>query len=198
MKKSSCRAKKAQAAMEFLSTYGWAVLILALVLVAIAWLGIFNVPGQVQDRCAFPVGTFICNDAFVSMASPAGVKTNLLERITLTNKFGKTITICGVNCSAQPPVPGTGLPAGVASITVCPIGSGTGIGERFYSDEKKIFTLGTSIVCKDAAGGTDTSAVGSRYVGTLYVQYFMADTPGLQTARIITGDIVATVQQASG
>ncbi|RLG18950.1 hypothetical protein DRN67_03725, partial [Candidatus Micrarchaeota archaeon] len=53
---------RGQAAIEYLSTYGWAVLVIALVLAALVWLGVFNVQGQVQDRCSFPAGSLECHD----------------------------------------------------------------------------------------------------------------------------------------
>ncbi|MDO8339666.1 MAG: hypothetical protein Q7T16_03340 [Candidatus Burarchaeum sp.] len=200
MKKFGCKAKKAQAAMEFLSTYGWAVLIIALVLVAIAWLGIFNVTGQVPDRCAFPVGTLTCSDAKVISGPGAMPQTvsNKLETITVTNNFGKAVKICGIACSAQSAVPETGLPDGATALTEanCYIDLGTGAVQvvSLYPDEKKTLNLVLGTLCKDAAGRADTYAVGSRYVGTLYVQYiFMGDTG---KARIVNGDIIATVQQA--
>ena len=38
------RGKKAQAAMEFLTTYGWAIIILLVIIVALAGLGVFRGP----------------------------------------------------------------------------------------------------------------------------------------------------------
>ena len=44
------RNKKAQAAMEFLTTYGWAILILIIIIVALANLGVFKGP-QTPNSC---------------------------------------------------------------------------------------------------------------------------------------------------
>ena len=38
----NCMAMRLQSAMEYLMTYGWAILILAVVLVSLAYLGVFN------------------------------------------------------------------------------------------------------------------------------------------------------------
>lgn len=43
--------KKAQAAMEFLMTYGWAILVVLAAIGALAYLGILNPANWVQGRC---------------------------------------------------------------------------------------------------------------------------------------------------
>ncbi len=49
--------KKAQSAMEYLMTYGWAILIIAVVLAALYSLGLFNSaawgPGPLQAHAKF-------------------------------------------------------------------------------------------------------------------------------------------------
>ncbi len=55
--------KKAQAAMEFLTTYGWAILILIIVVVALANLGIFRAP-QTPNTCTVRA-PFACIDVIV-------------------------------------------------------------------------------------------------------------------------------------
>ena len=51
--------KKAQAAMEFLMTYGWAVLAIAVVVGLLFTLGIFDLP--VPSTCDIP-NPYICRD----------------------------------------------------------------------------------------------------------------------------------------
>ena len=53
--------KKAQAAMEFLMTYGWAILVVLVVISALAYFGVFNVANLLPERCTFPV-TLACVD----------------------------------------------------------------------------------------------------------------------------------------
>ncbi len=53
--------KKAQAAMEFLMTYGWAMLVVMAAVGTVAYFGILN-PGQLlPDKCGFKAG-FDCID----------------------------------------------------------------------------------------------------------------------------------------
>ena len=58
--------KKAQAAMEFLMTYGWAILIVLVVLAALFFLGIFN--PATPNTCLISA-PFNCQDVKVSAAS---------------------------------------------------------------------------------------------------------------------------------
>jgi hypothetical protein len=47
---------KAQAAMEFLLTYGWAILVVLVVIGALAYFGILNPANLLPDTCLFQVG----------------------------------------------------------------------------------------------------------------------------------------------
>lgn len=48
--------KKAQAAMEFLMTYGWAILVVLVVIGALAYFGVLNPTGMLPDKCFLEVG----------------------------------------------------------------------------------------------------------------------------------------------
>lgn len=48
--------KRAQAAMEYLMTYGWALLVIVLVLGALIYLGVLNPQGRMQDMCNIQIG----------------------------------------------------------------------------------------------------------------------------------------------
>ena len=51
--------KRGQAAMEFLMTYGWAILVVLIALSALFFLGVFN--PQTSNGCVV-AAPFICND----------------------------------------------------------------------------------------------------------------------------------------
>ncbi len=90
--------KRGQAAMEFVTTYGWAILIIAIVLAAFIWLGVFS--PKTPDWCS--VQGMGCDNAYISASS--GKLT-----VKLTNRFSEKILICAVYCSAGP-VGANGLP----------------------------------------------------------------------------------------
>ena len=60
--------RKAQAAMEFLMTYGWALLAVLVVIGALAYLGILDVETILPERCTFPV-PLNCQDHVINSQS---------------------------------------------------------------------------------------------------------------------------------
>ena len=48
--------KKAQAAIEFLMTYGWAVLVVIAAIAALAYFGVMNPGRNLPEKCSFPSG----------------------------------------------------------------------------------------------------------------------------------------------
>ncbi|MCX6777790.1 MAG: hypothetical protein NT157_02800, partial [Candidatus Micrarchaeota archaeon] len=69
--------RKGQAAMEYLMTYGWAILVIVIVLAALLYLGVFNV--RPPEICTFSPG-ITCKTFYLKAA-----KVNL----TLTNGLQK-------------------------------------------------------------------------------------------------------------
>jgi hypothetical protein len=80
--------KKAQSAMEYLMTYGWAILIVIIVAAALYALGIFN-PATYTGR--IPTG-------FTTLGAPDDwdVDTNGDVRILLNNRLAETITVYNI------------------------------------------------------------------------------------------------------
>jgi len=85
------RRVRAQAAMEFLMTYGWAVLIMLVVIAVLFYLGVFGQSTQVPKSCTFPAG-FTCAEFFMD-------ETGMLQ-LDLGQATGKQITVTGIGCSA--------------------------------------------------------------------------------------------------
>ncbi len=73
--------KKAQAAMEFLMTYGWAILVVLVVIGALAYFGVLSPGRLLPDRCTLPPGV-TCEDYTIS----GGVLTMIVS-----NGLGDTI-----------------------------------------------------------------------------------------------------------
>ena len=57
--------KRAQAAMEFLMTYGWAILVVLIVIGALAYFGVLSPSTLLPEKCTFPV-SLTCTDHQVS------------------------------------------------------------------------------------------------------------------------------------
>ncbi len=67
---------KAQSAMEYLITYGWAIIIIAVVLGALYGMGVFNLNNVVSSQCLLQSG-FSCES--ISMPSSGVLSINLLQ-----------------------------------------------------------------------------------------------------------------------
>lgn len=85
---------KAQAAMEFLMTYGWAIMMVLVVIAALAYFGVLDPSNIIPDRCYFGE-KFDCTDYRFQVSGPVGT-----VYVVLTNKYNKVLNISGINISA--------------------------------------------------------------------------------------------------
>ena len=106
--------KKGQAAMEFLMTYGWAILVVLVAIGALAYFGVLSPDMFFPNKCSLSGGV-TCLDHEVGSS-----------RITLVlqNNFGETITINNVTA------------AGISTVTCSDNES-----IMLYNNEKAVFTL---------------------------------------------------------
>jgi uncharacterized protein (UPF0333 family) len=103
--------KRGQAAMEFLMTYGWAILVVLIAIGALAYFGVLN-PGRfLPASCTITPGVS-CED-FVVREGTTGTNDNTIQ-ITLRNGMGDDVTsvnvsitgtdggveICNLNCTS--------------------------------------------------------------------------------------------------
>lgn len=97
------RDTKGQVAMEFMMTYGWAILAAMIVIAALAYFGITNPSSTLPDKCTFS-NAFQCSDYMITPAQTS---------IRLMNTLGQTIydanggTITAVITDTDPDVPCT-------------------------------------------------------------------------------------------
>ncbi len=75
-------AVKLQSAMEYLMTYGWAILIIAIVLIALFSLGVFS-SNNLGTSCISESG-FLCTNMTLTNILPPGTPTNTLAMLTFT------------------------------------------------------------------------------------------------------------------
>lgn len=79
--------KKGQASIEYLMTYGWAVLVLSIVIVVLFAGGFLSPEGTVKEYCLFPP-QITCN-AFISYYW----HNDIIFKMNMTNNFGYNIKI---------------------------------------------------------------------------------------------------------
>ncbi len=87
--------KKGQAAMEFLMTYGWAILVVIAAIAALAYFGVLDPANLLPERCQSSAGMDCIDTAVVTTT---GVT------LALRNNVGSTIEITdvdGVDCTGN-------------------------------------------------------------------------------------------------
>ena len=138
---------RGQAAMEYLMTYGWALLVIVVVL---AILLIIN-PFQAPQGCRFDQIGFSCSDPLVD--------SNGTLYLELTNGNSNSVVIHSVNCttdtSPNPPTPSGGLALNLQSQQTWELNSSGMAG----------------IPCYDASHNPLKPAAGAAFSGKLWVFY---------------------------
>lgn len=81
------RRTKGQAALEFLTTYGWAILIVLVMIGALSYFGVTDPKKYLPDKCLFKSG-LDCTD-FIALDNTG----QLQLRFTITNGMGESIEI---------------------------------------------------------------------------------------------------------
>lgn len=84
------KTRKGQAALEFLTTYGWAILVLLAVLGVLIYSGMFDISNKIPESCNFNSGT--------SCDSFSGLKNGNFA-FEITNMQRAAINITNVSCS---------------------------------------------------------------------------------------------------
>ena len=85
--------KKAQAAMEFLMTYGWAILVVLIAIAALAYFGVLN-PGRYLPSSCRLVPGLSCED-FKVAGDPVNQVTLVIQNGMGQDLTGITISIAG-------------------------------------------------------------------------------------------------------
>ena len=87
---------KGQAAMEFLMTYGWAILVVLVAIAALAYFGVLNPGRYLPDSCIITPG-MSCDDFKVTSADAQLILRNGLGE----DLSGVSIAIAGCTASAE-------------------------------------------------------------------------------------------------
>ena len=145
---------KAQAAMEYLMTYGWAILIVIIVATALYSLGIFNPATWTGKRAT----------GFANIGAPVDWLYGSTGKfnITLRNSLGQTITFTQVTATCGP----SGAPVDLGHGGTSIIGAGSTI--EFYNDSCTSLSSGSGFSLTISASYTrGTGVYGATDAGTV-------------------------------
>jgi hypothetical protein len=158
-----------QSAIDFVVTYGWAFIIIAVALYAISASNVFN-SGLVPPSC-YAASSFSCGDISLSH--------NGILTVSLTQATGGTVTITGAGCATAANTTGQAPATGNTKIQSYTVAS------QYYpnsalSSGLVIYSGSTGILqvyCYGGAGGIYTTSVGSTVSGYLWINYTYTGLP---------------------
>ncbi len=116
------RNRNAQAALEFLTTYGWAFLVILIMIGSLAYFGILNPSKILPNRCSFGP-EFECMDWQLSLTTTdvkIKLKNNVGEPIVISSFTVASETTTALSCSAPGNIgaPNVWGSAGVSDFTL--------------------------------------------------------------------------------
>ncbi len=91
--------KKAQAAMEFLMTYGWAILVVLIAIGALAYFGVLSPERFLPEKCVIASGSGLFCEEFTSAAGSPGSVTLRIKNILTDSAWVDSITLNTPACS---------------------------------------------------------------------------------------------------
>ncbi|MFH1447613.1 MAG: hypothetical protein ABIG39_02010 [Candidatus Micrarchaeota archaeon] len=160
------KLSKGQAAMEYLMTYGWAILIIVIVFLALMTFQIFTIRNP--EFCQMPPGV-LCTKTHLRAS------TDNLE-VTLYNSFPNDMVVVAIGCSKR-----------TNSTKVCT----TELCGTAYPPGAKIARSGLvtfNLTCDDAVGDLDFDE-GEEYSGSINLRYYFGDEN--DSMRIMSGRVFA-------
>jgi len=163
---------RAQAAMEYLMSYGWAIVIIVVALAVLVYLGVFSAGGKTPDICSFPPGI---------QCRTFRLETDGSLNTTIYNGFSDKIVITNVACTSEQPT-AQGEPPSWESANES-IDAGY-VGSVDFA------------ACKLGDGTTATGKLGDTYRGRLYIKYYL-QSEGSGSPSVIRGDISASMQPST-
>ena len=164
-------ASKAQAAMEFLMTYGWAILVVLIVIAALAYFGVLKPGGLLPEKCTFPVSVSCVDhsvtDGYIALTLQNGAGRELrLRGVTATGEALGVDNMCTTN-------PNGGVPLNTDD---CPTSAGIGDngcvgGIQFVNGETKSITMAYVGTTLNGCTYVDAGREMNRYNITVYYSW---------------------------
>ncbi len=170
--------RKAQAAMEYLITYGWAVLVMLIVVGVLFYLGIFS-PHTIMT-CTFQNPGFSC--AAYKLTSNSGGEGGII--LDLGQSTGRDIKVVGFNCTTASSFTVIDFNGVTANNVTVPTGG--------HAPLNGTAAAMKPLPCyKNDGSMLGTADAGSYYKGKLYIHYWDLET---NLDHKVTGDIAGTVE----
>jgi hypothetical protein len=166
--------RKGQTAMEYLMTYGWAILIIMVVLVVLFYLGVLN--PAIPAQCSFPAGISCVS---YKLDASGGNLTLAIGQGT-----GHPINVTGVACSDN-------MSSGYMPTSINYSNGGWVVMNS--GSQATVASPGGTIHVECTSGGAAivNATVGANYIGNMYINYTEMDTGVTHT---VTGQFMAAYE----
>lgn len=153
---------KSQAALEFLMSYGWAILVALLAISVLAYFGVLNPDRFLPEKCSLPAGLACLDYRVENYKVTISLKNSLGDQITVNNI---SISTKNQNCYDDNPVPLNNDESAIFTIAQCNNGE---TGSKFngminmtYTLENKLTHTISGSLRSIILGGTSISSQGS-------------------------------------
>ncbi len=177
------KSKKGQAAMEYLMTYGWAILIIVIVLAILMY---YFTSIKPPETCIFAQPGFRCDVKKPVIVSEDGTN-DVYVIFRLDNQQGQSVIIKGYLCTTKSA--GDVKKADFYTVSgIDPIPSG---GSFEFSEENTDF--GAKVYCVDDTGATVVMTPNSDFKGTLGILYNYHQEVSGAPERMATATLTGTV-----
>ncbi len=162
-KKFSDNSTKAQSAMEYLMTYGWAILIIAVILAALDFLGVFNGNTFIGTSCLATPG-YLCSSPVFAISN--SLQPDNLLSFTFKQDTGQTLYNVQFACAASANSL-TGMP-NARNVANSGFKSFTGINAIASGSSVDV----QGLQCYDANGNPLSNLpIGSAFGGSIWINY---------------------------
>ncbi len=172
--------KKAQAAMEFLMTYGWAILVILVAVAALAYFGVFSPDRWLPNTCTFGTGFTCGSDMKAINLAAAGTDGQLY--MSLINSLGTSISLANINQL-------------YLTQSVNGANCSLAVDETFMDAFPQTMSAGTPLAlnwnCPALVGATPLIGQGGRFSGKFTLEYTKA---GEAISHTTNGDIAVRVE----
>lgn len=163
---------KGQAAMEYLMTYGWALLVIVIVIAILLWL----VPLSASEQCTFSTAGLSCNQP----ANPVLGKDGKLYG-KLTNGLSTSINVTAMACTAS-----TGNVNKSDSVVASGFTANNTASPQGSVEISALSSAGKLVRCYKIDGTTTTYASGESFSGKIWVWYKYASDQSTYPDRVAT------------
>ena len=177
------RHTRGQAAMEFLMTYGWAILVVLVVIGALAYFGVLSPDTLLPEKCSLPL-QLSCKD-FSVVDTSAGPDVITLSVI---NSAGRSMTLRDFNVSSAEAITGA---AGCFSTTATTLSPPTTL--NIANGDTTTLTLNTQRAGAANSNCVLTNTGRAKDKFKIAVVYSWQDSPNI--IHSLDGELLAKVQR---